>query len=257
MENFFLTLYFYNELAAGPVVGSVISSVTNHVFAFWKVRARLRAPKCQPTWDRVREPLRKVTLRTGVWGTSSLYPRSVWFSVGYLSAWEKLAGGRGGICDSPGDGTISRIFHQGWVPVYSSGQFLRLCHLLTGVGTTDLGGIYVCQGQKLSADSWVPCLPWREPKTIPHHWVGKRCSSRCSMKLVRPDSKRSDCFVKPVPRVPPFAASENTFCSGHNARLALCSRTTGSDQHLPTHTGSPPFHRPSSMQIRLRSPSKW
>ena len=84
-------------------------------------------------------------------------------AVGYLSAWEKLAGGIGGICDSPGDGTISRIFHHGWVPVYSSGQFLRLCHLLTGVRTTDLGGIYVCQGQKLSADLWVPYLPWREP----------------------------------------------------------------------------------------------
>lgn len=26
--------------------------------------------------------------------------------------------------------------------------------------------------------------------------------------------------------------------------MALCSRTTGSDQHLPTHTGSPPLHRP-------------
>lgn len=69
MENFFLTLYFHNELAAGPVVGSVISSVTNHVFSFWKVRARLRAPKYQPTWDRVREPLRKAALSTGLWGT--------------------------------------------------------------------------------------------------------------------------------------------------------------------------------------------
>lgn len=93
-------LYFYNELAAGPVVGSVISSVTNHVFSFWKVRARLRAPKCQP-----------------------------------------------------GDGTISRIFHHGWVPVYSSGQFLRLCHLLTGVRTTDLGGIYVYTYRLSSAPS--------------------------------------------------------------------------------------------------------
>lgn len=207
MEDFFLTLYFYNELAAGPVVGLVVGSITNHVLSFGKVRARLRAPKCHPAWDKVREPLRKVTLRTGVWGTLSLYPQSVRFSVGSLSAWEKLVGSIGGIHYSPGDGAISRIFHQGWVPVYSSSQFLWLCHLLTGVGTTDLGGIYVWQGQKSSADSWVPCLPWREPiETMPHHWVGKRCtfSSRCSTKLGRPSSTGSDHFVKPMPRVPPL-----------------------------------------------------
>lgn len=47
-------MYFHNELAAGPVVGSVIGSVTNHMLSFGKVRTRLRAPKCHPTWDRVK-----------------------------------------------------------------------------------------------------------------------------------------------------------------------------------------------------------
>lgn len=72
MEGFFLTLYFHNELAASAVVGSVIGSVTNHMLSFRKVRARLRAPKCHPTWNRVKEPLRKDIVRIRVWGTSSL-----------------------------------------------------------------------------------------------------------------------------------------------------------------------------------------
>lgn len=65
-KEFFQTLYFHNELAAGPVVGSVIGSVTNHVLPFRKLRARLRAPKCHPAWDRVKETLRKETLRIEV-----------------------------------------------------------------------------------------------------------------------------------------------------------------------------------------------
>lgn len=75
-------MYFYNELAAGPVVGSVVGSVTNHVLSFGKLRARLRAPKCHPAWDRVREPLRKVTPRTGACGMSSLYSQPLWVDVG-------------------------------------------------------------------------------------------------------------------------------------------------------------------------------
>lgn len=55
MEVFFLTLNFHNEFAAGPVVGSVIGGVTNHMLSFRKMRARLRAPKCHPAWDRVKE----------------------------------------------------------------------------------------------------------------------------------------------------------------------------------------------------------
>lgn len=47
-EEFFLTLYFHNELAAGPIVGLVIGSVTNHMLSFRKVRARFRTPKCHP-----------------------------------------------------------------------------------------------------------------------------------------------------------------------------------------------------------------
>lgn len=74
MEDFFLTLHFHNELAAGPVVGSVVGSVTNHMLSFGKVRARLRAPKCHSAWDRVKEPLRKETLRIRVWDTSLLLP---------------------------------------------------------------------------------------------------------------------------------------------------------------------------------------
>lgn len=72
MEDFFLTLYFHNELAAGPVVGSIIGSIANHMLSFRKVRARLRAPKCHPAQDRVRVPLRKDPLRIGAWGASSL-----------------------------------------------------------------------------------------------------------------------------------------------------------------------------------------
>lgn len=84
MEDFFLTLYFHNELAAGSVIGSVIGSVTNHMLSFGKVRAWLRAPKCHPAWDQGREPLRKETLRTGVWGTSSLWQQPVQLGVGSL-----------------------------------------------------------------------------------------------------------------------------------------------------------------------------
>lgn len=69
MEDFFLTLYFHNELAAGPIIGSIVGSVTNHMLSFRKVRARLRAPNCHPAWYRVREPMRNETLRIGVWGT--------------------------------------------------------------------------------------------------------------------------------------------------------------------------------------------
>ena len=249
MENLFLTLYFYNELAAGPVVGSVISSVTNHVFSLWKVRARFRASKYQPTWDRVKEPLRKVTLRTGIWGTSSLYHQSVWFSVGYLSAWhlwltwwwyhqQNLSPGVGpSILEQSVSLALPSSHGSG-----DNGSWGDLCLPRSEIKCWLMGPLPSLEGTH---------------ETIPHHRVGKRCSSRCPMKPVRPDSKGSDCFVKPVPRVPPFAASGNAFCSGHNARLALCSRTTGSNQHLPTHTGSAPLHRPSSMQIRLRSPSKW
>lgn len=54
-EDLFLTLYFYNELAAGPVVGSVIGSVTNHMLSFRKVRTGLWATKCHPAGDRMKE----------------------------------------------------------------------------------------------------------------------------------------------------------------------------------------------------------
>lgn len=67
IEDFFLTLYFHNELAAGLVVGSVIGSVANHMFSFRKVRARLRAPKCHPAWDRMKETLRKETFTIWFW----------------------------------------------------------------------------------------------------------------------------------------------------------------------------------------------
>lgn len=82
MEDFFLTLYFHNELAAGSVIGSIVGSISNHMLSFGKVRARLRAPKCHPAWDQVREPLRKQTLRTGVWSTSSRWHQPVKCSVG-------------------------------------------------------------------------------------------------------------------------------------------------------------------------------
>lgn len=56
-EDFFLTLYFYDELAAGPVVGSVIGSVTNHMLSFRKVRTGLWATKCHPTGNRMKKLL--------------------------------------------------------------------------------------------------------------------------------------------------------------------------------------------------------
>jgi hypothetical protein len=65
-EEFFPTLYFHNEFATGPVVGTIIGSITNHMFSFRKVRTRLRAPKCHPAGDRVKKLLRKKILRTEV-----------------------------------------------------------------------------------------------------------------------------------------------------------------------------------------------
>lgn len=127
-EDLFLTLYFYNELAAGPVVGSVIGSVTNHMLSFRKVRTGLWATKCHPAGDRMKEfteLLREscLELRSEVHHPFGhcLYDLTV--SPHHPRKLGETAGDTGGMYDTrlPGDGTISRIFHQRWVPVYASG----------------------------------------------------------------------------------------------------------------------------------------
>lgn len=124
-EDFFLTLYFYDELAAGPVVGSVIGSVTNHMLSFRKVRTGLWATKCHPAGndEEVTELLRERCLELRSEAHHPFGHCLYGLTVSTPGELGETAGDTGGMHDTrlPGDGTISRIFHQRWVPVYASG----------------------------------------------------------------------------------------------------------------------------------------
>lgn len=68
MENFFLDLVLSQWTCSWP--GCRLSHKQCNESRVLLLESESQAqPKYQPTWDRVREPLRKAALSTGLWGT--------------------------------------------------------------------------------------------------------------------------------------------------------------------------------------------
>lgn len=126
--------------------------------------------------------------------------------------------------------------------------------------TTDLGWIYVCQGQRSSVGLWIPYpLCWKQYYTplvhertkVPFYlrkgkgaWLYRQqCLMLCPLCILRHN-------------VYELCGQNSTSVSAVSGPFWPQNKWRPS-QHLPTHTGSPPLHRPSSMQMRLRSPSRW
>lgn len=236
--------------------------VADHVLSFREFGARLRAPQHHPA------PGRQVAL-SGLWeGAPGVPPQTL---LELLTASPP----------SPLDDAISRVLHTGRVPVDGGGQLARLCYPLPGVRAADLGRLQICpwggEGVREPTGSWAGL---GELGTSP----GAQPSQGCCAQPTHAGASRTCCkagaeCLNPGPTC--LAPAHGTLGSskgsgpraggtwgdtsrhpGHGGWPALLWPSTvglrGQEgENLPTQTGSLPLQRPSSMQMRLRSPSSW